>query len=391
MINLNNITKLGNACCGCHSCEQVCPKNCITLKPNSEGFLYPVVEENLCTDCGLCKKKCPVLTDVKKQDTKKIYASKINDEDALFRSTSGGVFYELARLILSKNGVVFGCAYDENLVARHICVDNLEDIKKLQSSKYVQSNLAGTYSQVKEALTCNKAVLFCGTGCQVAGLKAFLGKNYENLYTADIVCHGVPSPKLFEKYLGWLENKTGEKVTYFNFRSKKGHGWQHYFQYDTKSKSKVTYGLFDPYYNAFIKSKIIRESCYSCTFANPSRPADITLGDYWGIEKAHPEFYSSKGVSLVLVNTEKGQYMWQSISENLTYIESNLEKAVPLNSNLINPPQRPKCRNNIYTGLDGDFDKFVKTNLNFKVNPLKRVIMLIPSDLKFKIKRLIKH
>lgn len=350
-----------------------------------------MVNEKLCIDCGICVKKCPVLTDVTRYNSLQIYASKIKDEDALFRSTSGGVFYELAKLILGKKGVVFGCAYDENLVARHIYVDNLEDIKKLQNSKYVQSNLEGIFAKVKEFLQSNTPVLFCGTGCQVAGLKAFLSKDYEHLYTADIVCHGVPSPKLFEKYLGWLEKKTGDKITYFNFRSKKSHGWQHYFQYDTKTKSKVTYGLFDPYYNAFISSKTIRESCYSCKFANTQRPADITLGDYWGIEQAHPDFYSSKGVSLVLVNSEKGTKMWQDIANTLTYIESDIKKAVPLNSNLVNPPKRPQCRDNIYTGIDGDFDKFVKTNLKFKVNPLKRVIMLIPSDLKFKIKRLIKH
>lgn len=391
MSNLNNITKLSKDCCGCHSCEQACVKNCISLKPDAEGFLYPVVDKSTCIDCGICVKKCPVLTDVKRHDTKKIYASKIKDEKALFRSTSGGVFYELAKLILEKNGVVFGCAYDENFVAKHICIDNIEDIKKLQNSKYVQSNLQGVFSKVKGFLCDNTPVLFCGTGCQVAGLKAFLGKDYDNLYTADIVCHGVPSPKLFEKYLTYIENKTGEKVTYFNFRSKKRHGWQHYFQYDTESKSKVTYGMFDPYYNAFIKSKIIRESCYNCKFSNTTRPSDITLGDYWGIEYAHPEFYSSKGVSLVLVNSEKGLKMWQDIGDTLTYIESQLDKATPLNSNLVTPPQRPLCRDTIYNGIDDDFDKFVKTNLKFRVNPIKRVIMLFPSDLKFKIKRFIKR
>ena len=353
--------------------------------------MYPVVDESSCIDCGICVKKCPIMTDVKRHKTTAIYASKIKDEQALFHSTSGGVFYELAKLILGRNGVVFGCAYDENFVARHICAYNLNDIKKLQNSKYVQSNLDTVYGKVKGFLDQGTDVLFCGTGCQVAGLKAFLGKDYENLYTADIVCHGVPSPKLFEKYLSYIEKKTGEKVTYFNFRSKKGHGWQHYFQYDTKTKSKVTYGMFDPYYNAFINSKIIRESCYNCKYSNTDRPSDITLGDYWGIEYSHPEFYSSKGVSLVLTNSQKGTKMWQDISDNVTSIESKLEKATPLNSNLVHPPQRPLCRDTIYNGIDDDFDKFVKTNLKFKVNPLKRVIMLFPSDLKFKIKRLLKH
>lgn len=388
MINLNNIKITGNDCCGCDACEQICPKNCIKLEPNKEGFLYPIVDEKFCIECGACIKHCPVLSENNCSETKKVYAAKIKDDEALFRSTSGGVFSQLALNILKKGGVVFGCAYDANLTAHHICVDTPKNIKLLQNSKYVQSDIRGIYTQVKNELKADRYVLFSGTGCQTAGLKSFLGKTYNKLLTVDIVCHGVPSPKLFKYYLEWLGNKMGGKITYFNFRSKKDHGWQHFFQADTETKSKTTYGMFDPYYNAFIKSKTIRESCYSCKFSNKSRPGDITLGDYWGIEFAHPDFYSSKGVSLVLVNTEKGIEYWKAISNTLDCIESDFEKATVLNSNLVSKPERPACRDTIYDGIDDDFDEFIKNNLKFKVNPLKRIIMLIPSDIKVKLKRL---
>lgn len=328
------------------------------------------------------------MSDNECSETKKVFAAKIKDEDALFRSTSGGVFSQLAGCVLNKNGVVFGCAYDENLVAHHICIDTPENIKLLQNSKYVQSDIRGIYTQVKNALNADRYVLFSGTGCQTAGLKAFLGKSFDKLLTVDIVCHGVPSPKLFKYYLDWLGKKMGGKITYFNFRSKKDHGWQHFFQADTSTKSKTTYGMFDPYYNAFIKSKTIRESCYNCKFSNTNRPGDITLGDYWGIEFAHPDFYSSKGISLVLVNTDKGAEYWSAISNSLDCIESDFEKATALNGNLVSKPSRPACRDSIYNGIDGDFDKFIRTNLKFRVNPLKRIIMLIPSDFKAKLKRL---
>lgn len=198
-------------------------------------------------------------------------------------STSGGIFIPLAKSTLEKGGVVFGCAYDENLVARHIAVEKEADLHKLQGSKYVQSDLSGIYSRVKSELKDGRNVLFSGTGCQVAGLRSFLGKDFDNLITVDIVCHGVPSPKLFEKYIGYLGSKLGEPVKSYNFRSKKRHGRGLFYDVETDNIGKGGSGFDDPYYNAFLNCKTYREGCYNCRFANCDRQGDITLADFWGI------------------------------------------------------------------------------------------------------------
>lgn len=240
---MNNILQLGKSCCGCSGCEQICPKKCITIQPDSEGFLYPVVDESKCVDCGLCVKHCPIMTDAKRCDEPKVYAAKYKDRTSAFKSTSGGLFIPLAKEVLAKGGVVFGCAYDENLVARHIAVSNESELYKLQSSKYVQSDTRGIYKQVKTLLADDKYVLFSGTGCQVAGLKTFLNKDCEKLLTVDIVCHGVPSPALFKNYVDYMGRKLGGKLTSYNFRSKEKRGWDLYYKAENGKKSKSDYGF----------------------------------------------------------------------------------------------------------------------------------------------------
>lgn len=208
--------------------------------------------------------------------------------------------------MLAKGGVVFGCAYDENLVARHIAVSNESELYKLQSSKYVQSDTRGIYKQVKTLLADDKYVLFSGTGCQVAGLKTFLNKDCEKLLTVDIVCHGVPSPALFKNYVDYMGRKLGGKLTSYNFRSKENEAGTCITRLKT-AKKQVGLRIFDPYYSAFLYCKTYRESCYECKFANKNRVGDISLADFWGIQKFHPDFYDENGVSLVLVNTERAK------------------------------------------------------------------------------------
>lgn len=383
---MNNIMSLGKDCCGCTACEQLCPKKCITFTEDAEGFMYPDVNENECIECGICVKHCPIISRTSEHNKPKVYAAKYSRRDEVFKSTSGGLFLPIAKKILSRGGVVFGCAYDENLVARHISVENEKDLHKLQSSKYVQSNIAGIYSKIKNELLKNRYVLFSGTGCQVAGLKSFLGRDYDKLLTADIVCHGVPSPKLFANYIDWMGRRMGGKLTEYNFRSKEKRGWDLYYKASNSKKSKSDYGFFDPYYNAFLDGKTYRESCYSCKFANSQRAGDITLADYWGIQKMHPDFYDENGVSLVLVNSEKGEQIWQEIKDDIIYIESSYENAAVMNGNLVAPSQRPECRDKIYDGYNGDFDKYVKTKLSFKINPKTKIKKMIPMS----IKRLLK-
>lgn len=377
--------KIGKDCCGCNACVQLCPKDCITFEYDKEGFLYPYVNADLCIDCGLCTKRCPITSDVQRGKNPGVYAAKYIDRDAVFNSTSGGIFIPLALNILDNGGVVFGCAYDENLVAKHIAVESKDELYRLQSSKYVQSDTRGIYTLVKKELENGREVLFSGTGCQAAGLKSFLNKDYPNLLIIDIVCHGVPSPKLFEKYVDFMGKKLGGKLTEYNFRSKEKRGWDLYYKASSNKKSKSDYGFFDAYYNAFLNCKTYRESCYNCKFANSERAGDITLADYWGIQKMHPEFFDNNGVSLVLVNSERGRKAWDEIGESVKAIPSTLEKAAVKNSNLVAPSKRPQCRDSIYDGIDGDFDHYVKTKLKFKINPKTKIKKMIPVSLKQKI------
>ena len=381
--------QLGKSCCGCSGCEQICPKNCISMKPDSEGFLYPEVDESICIECGICIKHCPILTDVSRCNIPKVYAAKYKDRGSTFKSTSGGLFIPIAKSVLSMGGVVFGCAYDENLVAKHIKVETEDELYRLQSSKYVQSDTRGIYKQVKTELQNGKEVLFSGTGCQAAGLRSFLGKDYGNLLITDIVCHGVPSPKLFKNYIDYMGKKLGGTLTSYNFRSKEKRGWDLYYKAENGQKSKSDYGFFDPYYSAFLYCKTYRESCYECKFANKNRVSDITLADYWGIQKFHPEFFDENGVSLVLVNTEKGQKYLEKIKDKLEIIESDYDKASVMNANLVHPSKRPSCRDSIYDGFDcGNFETYAKTKLAFKINPKTKIKKMIPLGVKRFLRKL---
>lgn len=386
---MNNIMQLGKSCCGCSGCEQMCPKNCISMKPDHEGFLYPEVDESICIECGICIKHCPILTDVSRCNIPKVYAAKYKDRGSTFKSTSGGLFIPIAKSVLSMGGVVFGCAYDENLVAKHIKVETEDELYRLQSSKYVQSDTREIYKQVKTELQNGKEVLFSGTGCQAAGLRSFLGKDYGNLLITDIVCHGVPSPKLFKNYIDYMGKKLGGTLTSYNFRSKEKRGWDLYYKAENGQKSKSDYGFFDPYYSAFLYCKTYRESCYECKFANKNRVSDITLADYWGIQKFHPEFFDENGVSLVLVNTEKGKKYLEKIKDKLEIIESDYDKASVMNANLVHPSKRPSCRDSIYDGFDcGNFETYAKTKLAFKINPKTKIKKMIPLGVKRFLRKL---
>lgn len=387
---MNNISILGKDCCGCTACEQICPKNCIAFKENNEGFMYPVIDESVCVNCGACVKHCPVLNPLFAQRTPTVYAAKYRDSRATAESTSGGIFIPIAQSTLDNGGIVYGCSYDENLVARHISVENKNELFKLQGSKYVQSDISKIYSRIKADLDSDRYVLFSGTGCQVAGLRSFLGREYEKLTTVDIVCHGVPSPKLFAKYLDYLGKKYGEPVKYYNFRSKKRHGWGLFYELKTDKKSKGGNGFDDPYYNAFLNGKTYREGCYNCRFANCNRQGDITLADFWGIEYINPKFYSKNGVSLVLINTAKGNRLWKSLENCIDSTESTLEQAVKMNKNLSAPSSRPDCRNCIYDGIDGNFDEYVTQKLYVKPDLKRKIKAVLPVSFKGKIKHMLK-
>ena len=354
-------------CVGCGVCSSVCTQGCISMEENNEGFLYPVIDIEKCINCGLCEKRCPQNV-VHNTEISKFYMAWHKNREILMKSSSGGVFSVLANEYIKNNGKVYGAAYDENFNVMHIGVDTLEGLKKIRGSKYVQSNTLDTYSNVKKDLQEGKQVLYSGTACQIAGLNKFLDKNYENLLTVDIVCHGVPSQKLFKKYKEYIENKYNGRIEEISFRNKEKRGWGLNLKIKLDNGKIIRkFAYIDPYYKAFVNGDIYRECCYNCKYANSNRVGDITLADYWGVANVHPEFYDGKGVSAVIVNNQKGIDTWNKVKDELEYIETSVEFIKKYNPNLVKPTYRKKSRDYIYNKLDEkDFKKFIKENLKFK-------------------------
>lgn len=380
-----------NECCGCSSCVQKCPKNAISMIENEEGFLYPVIDKKKCIDCGLCLKVCPQLKEIKKADAgyPKTYAMYNKNDEELLKSSSGGIFSIIANYILENNGVVFGAAYDENLNVNHIKIDSKRELEKLRSSKYVQSNIRNTYKEAEEILKQDKFVLFTGTPCQIEGLNSYLMKQYDNLITCDLVCHGVPSPKLFKVYLEYLSKKFKSKVKSYNFRSKSKYGWGLFAEAITNDNKKhYIKSDLDPYYTNFLECNTYRENCYRCHYTNYNRVSNLTLADYWGVSSIHPKFYSQKGISLILVNNEKGEMILNKILSQIEKIDTNLDYASSRNKNLIQPSHRPDVRNIVYNEIySKEALKFVKENLKVKITLKKFVKLCIPVKLQNYLKK----
>ena len=374
-------------CTGCGACRLVCHAGCIKMGYDNEGFMIPHVDEACCTDCGLCTLRCP-------QNSRLTYASnnclmvlgaKNKDDALLLNSASGGVFAGVAAKILETPGnAVFGCAFDENIVARHTCVTDIRGIAPLQSSKYVQSDVGDTYLQAGTMLEEGKTVFYSGCPCQIAGLYAFLGKEYSNLLTADLICLGVPSPLLFKRYIDRLGRQFGEDVIYYNFRSKEkcGGGSKSVVKIKTKTRTKTIMPLVDPYYDSFLQSRSLRESCYTCKYANAARVGDITLGDFWGVEAVCPQFYDSRGVSVVLVNTKKGELFFKKAYGDFEIVTSTFEKIAAFQTYLREPSHRPAERDSAYKGIENEaIDVF--NNPCYKISP--------KTYIKASIKRILPH
>lgn len=334
MININDKTK----CCGCTACENKCPKNAIVMCEDEYGFKYPKIDEALCIKCGLCEKVCPYMNEHAplSKIVKTIACGGWNKDEIIRKnSTSGGIFFYLAQKIIAKNGLVCGAIYDENLNVVHSIIDNTMDLQKILGSKYVQSDMKNNFSIIKDKLDMGIIVLFSGTPCQVEGLKSFLGKEYENLYTCDIICHGVPSPKVFTKYKNDLEKKYSSKLVSINFRNKIS-GWQGY-SFSAKFENGREYIIKsseNSYMKAFLNDIDLRDSCPTCKFAKLPRNCDFTLGDFWGVDKYYPQLNKdNKGTSLVLVHSEKGKELLES--QEIFLQECDLGKAIEGNPSVL--------------------------------------------------------
>lgn len=346
-------------CVGCNACQQRCPVNCISMNTDEQGFNYPLVDKTKCIGCNLCEKVCPVINQYSELKPISVYAARIQDQDNLLNSSSGGVFYALSKKILESEGVIFGARFDENWNVIHDYITSLDQIYLLQGSKYVKSDIGFTYRQVENFLISGKKVLFTGTACQIAGLKRFLKKDYiDKLITVEIICHGVPSPMIWQRYIKDILKKSISEISLSNvnhiekisFRDKEL-GWNKYgfsveFRCETGKSSNNHSSLdtserrmrfFEPtieniYMMGFLRNLYLRPSCYDCPTKCGKSHSDIILGDYWGIEDEHPNYYCSEGVSLVMVNTPTGKMLFESTIAD--YITSSYDQALKHNKSI---------------------------------------------------------
>lgn len=319
-------------CTGCMACLNRCPKGCITSKVNEEGFEVPYIDQEKCVNCGLCVKACPVMQPIRNDRFKEpeAYAAWHEDEAIRWQSTSGGVASALASFVLKRGGVVVGAAYNEKQEVVHKIFLKQEELEGFRGSKYVQSSIGYTYSEVKRYLKEGRIVVFIGTPCQVAGLYGYLGEEAEGLICCDFICHGVPSPEVFKRYIGEMEAVYKSKIKQVIFRDKGEKGWPNNMNVKmTFEDGQVYYNdqpRQDPYYRSFMLNISLRKSCYTCQYTNLNRRSDLTLGDYWGLGTLTPfEKQKEPGISLLLVNSKKGKDLLSKIP--IQYEKRMLEEA----------------------------------------------------------------
>lgn len=374
------------SCCGCQACKQVCPKMCISICMDKEGFLYPVVDSSACINCHLCESVCPFLNQSETVKPFKVLGAVNKNDNERVQSSSGGIFILLAKAILKENGVVFGAVFDEEWNVKHTYAENIEDVIPMLQSKYVQSNIGDTFSQVKKILKEGRKVLFCGTPCQILGLRRFLRKKYENLLTVDFLCHGVPSPGVWNRYVvrelePIARSATAGKNSVLNlslnvkssiedisFRDKTYRGWKKFsFVVRKKSPSKGdqnTVLLSDshytnPYMKGFLSDIFLRPSCYECKCKNGRSGSDITLGDFWCAERVDETIDDDKGLSLVLINNSELDVLDK---EQISYKEFLYDDVKKLNGGFVENHICDKRRRFLFY----QFYAFMKMNNSIK-------------------------
>jgi coenzyme F420-reducing hydrogenase beta subunit len=369
-------------CNGCHGCKSICPQNCISMISDDEGFLYPHVDYNKCIKCTKCVNICPVLNKKVLFNKPKAYAVINKNLQVRMNSSSGGVFSVFAQQVIEEGGYISGAVFDDNLEVIHILTNLEEKIACLRKSKYVQSRIDNIYKEIKIKIESKQKVFFVGTPCQVAGLKNYLEKDYAELITADIICHGVPSPKVLKKYLNYIEKKVHSNVVEINFRDKT-HGWRD-FEMFLKFDNKLNYRCGhskDLFMLTFLKDLCLRPSCYSCAFKDIHRQGDITLADCWGAEFFTESLDDNKGISLILMNSERGVEMFEKSIGNLKFLEVDLETAIKYNPSAVKSVEMNANRDNFFRLLDKKrfnylVEKFCKKKIVERIkDKLKKLIM----------------
>lgn len=347
-------------CTGCYACENICPKECITMECDVEGFWYPKVNIENCNDCGLCEKVCPIIHKSDIENNPIAYASFNKNEKIRMASSSGGLFTLIAEEIIHNDGVVFGAKFDDQFYVVHDHTETKEGLEEFRGSKYVQSKIGNTYKVVKKFLKLGRKVLFTGTPCQVGGLKSYLQRDYDNLFCIDIICHGVPSPKVWNKYILYQEKHHSSSARRVAFR-RKDEGWKNFsVSLLFENTEYLRTHKKDLYMRAFLNDICLRPSCYACSYKSIHRESDITLADFWGIQKILPELDDDKGTSLIFINSEKGEKIFDEIKDQVLYHEVDIDKSIFYNPSAIKSANRNPKRDKFFQELDKiPFDRLV--------------------------------
>lgn len=360
-------------CCGCYACYNSCPFDAITMEEDTEGFRYPRVDADRCRNCGKCERNCPVLNPiVKEQDqTPPTYAAINKNETIRKESSSGGMFQLLAEQILKEGGIVFGAGFDADWEVCHQSVETVAELDRLRVSKYLQSRVETSFQQVTEHLRAGRKVLFAGTPCQCAALRRFVGKNDENLILVDFICHGVPSPKIWRKYLALRANK--KEIRRISFRNK-NLSWERYLlaiSYGNANKYLAADLTTDLYLQGFLQNLYLRPSCHNCHFCKKNRPSDITLADFWGVQEESPSMYDGKGTSLIFIQSTKGRNLFNQIKDHAKIMEQDFERAILHNPSMITSSTPSPKRTAFFQDVQRDEKDFMKLLYVYTKPPLK--------------------
>lgn len=365
-----------SSCCGCQACGDICPKKAISFKTDEEGFWYPEVDKSICVNCGLCDKACPILNIDSAycygQHEPVVYGGYHKNLAIRFDSTSGGAFSALANAMYKQGGYVAGAIQNEDLSVTNFISNKKRDLSRLRSSKYVQSSAAGLYAEIKRLLTAGEKVLACGSPCQMGALRTFLAKDYENLIVVDFICRATNSPMAYKKYMEYLETKYGSKVVSVKAKNK-DHGWRSLARKVMFENGEVYYGEShdDHYRRGYHFNYYERPSCYDCKFKGFPRCADISLGDFWGIEKIDPSLDHNLGTSCIFVNTDKGRLFFEKAKDKLEIKSFSIDQVLagnrePLMTSVVYPACDRKA-------LFADMHEMSFDDLANKYFPLRKV------------------
>lgn len=360
-------------CNGCSACFNICPKSCINMQEDAEGFVYPVVDSDKCINCNRCIEICPVINKHYYSNDCSAYGAYNIDKDIQKASSSGGIFYLLAEHVIEKKGMVWGAMFDSAFNVIHGCVDDINSISKLMGSKYVQSNIGNSYNIIKKQLEEKLYVLFVGTPCQVAGLKHFLGADYKSLYTVDLVCHGVPSPLVWRKY---VQERNGCSIANIAFRDK-SISWRTYclkFEYNDHTSAKETL-INDVFLQGFLQDLYLRPSCYKCEFKTLSRYSDLTLADFWGIENIYPDMDDNTGVSFIILQSDKGKNLFKAMKHKVVSRSVIINDVLQYNTSLVQSSKPNQLRKFFFNELNVEntvnisalIKKYTKPDIQLKI------------------------